>query len=296
MKIACLQYAPEVGQLHTNMAKANVLIDDAIGAGRTAGLDWLLLPELALTGYNFASLEAIAPFLEPTAAGASTKWAIDVATRLRCHVTVGYPEQAADGHRYNATVTVSPAGEVLANYRKTFLYYTDETWAHEGDRHFFSGNLGALGPVSMGICMDINPHKFLAPWDAYEFARAALAAESPVVVLNMAWLTRLTPDELMLQRADSDNETLAYWLERFYPLINDGCADRPPVVLVIANRCGVEAGAVYAGTSTIMKIERGEVRIYDILGRAEESLLVVDLDQLPKFVVTNNREQDKANP
>ncbi|KKY20573.1 putative protein n-terminal asparagine amidohydrolase [Diplodia seriata] len=296
MKIACLQYAPEVGQLHTNMAKANVLIDDAIGAGRTAGLDWLLLPELALTGYNFASLEAIAPFLEPTAAGASTKWAVDVATRLRCHVTVGYPEQAADGHRYNATVTVSPAGEVLANYRKTFLYYTDETWAHEGDRQFFSGNLGALGPVSMGICMDINPHKFLAPWEAYEFARAAQAAESPIVVLNMAWLTRLTPDELMLQRADSDNETLAYWLERFYPLINDSGADRPPVVLVIANRCGVEAGAVYAGTSTIMKIERGEVRIYDILGRAEESLLVVDLDQLPKFVVTNNREQDKSNP
>lgn len=149
MKIACLQFSPEVGQLRTNIAKANALIDDAVAAQRTANLDWLLLPELALTGYNFPSLEAIGPFLEPTAAGASTKWAIEVAQRLRCHVTVGYPEAASDGRRFNSAVTVSPAGEVLANYRKTFLYYTDETWAHEGDERFFSGPLGALGHVSM---------------------------------------------------------------------------------------------------------------------------------------------------
>ncbi|OJD38823.1 carbon-nitrogen hydrolase [Diplodia corticola] len=292
MKIGCLQYAPEVGQLHTNMAKANVLIDDAIGDGRTAGLDWLLLPELALTGYNFASLEAIAPFLEPTAAGASTKWAVDVATRLRCHVTVGYPEQAADGRRYNSTVTVSPAGAVLANYRKTFLYYTDETWAHEGDRQFFSGNLGTLGRVSMGICMDINPQKFLAPWDAYEFARAALQADSPIIALNMAWLTRQTADEVAAQRADPDGETLAYWLERFFPLI-DAASRRPPIILVMANRCGVEGGAVYAGTSTVMKVERGEVpvRIFDILGQGEENLLVADLNEAPKWSVTTRSER-----
>lgn len=149
MKVACLQFSPDVGSLHTNITKANILLDDAIGANRTANLDWLLLPELALTGYNFPSLEAIAPFLEPTAAGPSTKWAIDAAQRLHCHVTVGYPEVSADGRRFNSTVTVSPTGEVLANYRKTFLYYTDETWAHEGDRRFFSGTLGSLGPVSM---------------------------------------------------------------------------------------------------------------------------------------------------
>lgn len=296
MKVACLQFAPEVGQLHTNMAKANVLIDDAIGEGRTVGLDWLLLPELALTGYNFPSLDAIAPFLEPTAAGPSTKWAVDVATRLRCHVTVGYPEAAADGRRYNSTVTVSPAGDVLANYRKAFLYYTDETWAHEGDRGFFSGTLGTLGQVSMGICMDINPHRFLAPWDAYEFARAALAANSPIVALNMAWLTRLTPEELAEQSAEPDNETIAYWLERFHPLadFSNRPESAPPVVLILANRCGVEGGAVYAGTSTVVKLDRGSTQIYEILGRGEENLLVVDLNNAPKYAVYTKR--GSANP
>ncbi|EOD46436.1 putative protein n-terminal asparagine amidohydrolase protein [Neofusicoccum parvum UCRNP2] len=279
------------------MAKANVLIDDAIAAGRTANLDWLLLPELALTGYNFPSLDAIAPFLEPTAAGTSTKWAVDVARRLHCHVTVGYPEASGDGRRFNSTVTVSPAGEVLANYRKTFLYYTDETWAHEGDRRFFSGNLGTLGPVSMGICMDINPHKFLAPWDAYEFAHSCLAAQSPIVALSMAWLTRQSPEELAAAPQDADAETLAYWLERFYPLLDlkTRPSDAPPVIVIMANRCGTEGGVAYAGTSTVMKIERGRTQIFEILGKGEEKLLVVDLNEPPKFAVTTG-SQAPANP
>lgn len=52
---------------------------------------------------------------------------------------------------YNSTVTVSREGQAIANYRKSFLYYTDETWAHEGTG-FFSGKIDGLGKVAMGIC------------------------------------------------------------------------------------------------------------------------------------------------
>ncbi len=55
--------------------------------------------------------------------------------------------------RYNSVVLVSPTGEVLVNYRKSFLYYTDETWAEEGKQGFFAGTLPRLGQVAMGICM-----------------------------------------------------------------------------------------------------------------------------------------------
>ncbi|KAK5185141.1 hypothetical protein LTR16_009880, partial [Cryomyces antarcticus] len=82
--------------------------------------------------YNFPSLEAIIPFLEPTAAGPTTQWAQATARRFKCHVTVGYPETTGE-HYYNSAVTVSPAGLVIANYRKSFLYYTDMIWADEGD-------------------------------------------------------------------------------------------------------------------------------------------------------------------
>ena len=43
-------------------------------------------------------------------------------------------------------------GETIANYRKSFLYYTDETWALEGADGFYDGEIKGLGNVAMGIC------------------------------------------------------------------------------------------------------------------------------------------------
>lgn len=53
---------------------------------------------------------------------------------------------------YNSAITVNPEGETIANYRKTFLYYTDETWALEGQDGFYGGEIDGLGKVAMGIC------------------------------------------------------------------------------------------------------------------------------------------------
>lgn len=72
-------------------------------------------------------------------------------------MTVGYPEEAksttesAPPNYYNSAVTVSPSEEIIVNYRKSFLYYTDETWAAEGPG-FYSGEIANLGNISMGIC------------------------------------------------------------------------------------------------------------------------------------------------
>lgn len=72
-------------------------------------------------------------------------------------MAVGYPErdgpqtEASEPERYNALVVVDRNGQKLANYRKSFLYYTDETWAAEG-QGFYGGKLGGLGQVAMGIC------------------------------------------------------------------------------------------------------------------------------------------------
>lgn len=112
------------------------------------------LTSLLLPGYNFPSIQAITPYLEPTTSGASTAWAIKTALRLQCHVSVGYPEitSGSSPARYNSAVLVSPKGKVLVNYRKSFLYYTDETWADEGKEGFFTGDVEDLGSVAMGIC------------------------------------------------------------------------------------------------------------------------------------------------
>lgn len=289
MKIACLQFAPEVGQFDRNMKRA----DDVIAISNLPpNLDWLVLPELAFTGYNFQSLTSIAPFLEPTAAGPSTSWAIRTAARFSCTVTVGYPEITRPSNpneppqHFNSTVTVSPTGQILANYRKTFLYYTDETWASEGPSKFFSGQLGTLGNVTLGICMDINPYRFLASWTDYEFANTALAANSPIVCVSMAWISRLEPDELVQNCYEPDTTTLAYWVERFQPLVERAGRDgKGPVIVVLANRSGMEGEVCYAGSSTVLRIEGGGVSLYETAGRAEERCLVVDLNERPRFMV-----------
>jgi protein N-terminal amidase len=251
-------------------------------------------------------------------------------------VTVGYPETAAppgsdsDGPYYNSTVTVSPSGEILANVRKHFLYYTDETWANEGVNTslapppsnpsaeptpgpaaralpsddsaanvvsppgFFSHDFGTpgLGSVSMGICMDINNYRFLAPFNAYEFANHVLESNTSLTVLSMAWLTHLLPQQLTETSSTPDESTVAYWVERFHPL--KGAADREEreYTVVIANRCGTEDGergaVCYAGSSTVIRFVPGErVEIFDVCGKATEELMVVDLGKhaRPKFAL-----------
>ncbi|THX90653.1 carbon-nitrogen hydrolase [Aureobasidium pullulans] len=295
MRIGCLQFAPKLGQVEENIRKADSLLEDT----SASELDLLVLPEMAFSGYNFSNLEAITPFLEPSGTGSSSQWAKRTAARLNCTVAVGYPELTADGKRYNTVISISPDGTTAASYRKTFLYYTDETWALEGDTGFYNGELGALGQACMGICMDINPKKFEAPWSAYEFATHCVDAKTPLVVLSMAWLTRLLPQQLQETAMQPDLETLSYWLERFMPVVQS--QREGGTVVVMANRCGTEPGAVagvsqgvddegqevvgYAGTSCVLMVDQGEVKIFDILGKAEERLLKIDTTEPPQFAL-----------
>jgi len=53
------------------------------------------------------------------------------------------------------------------------------------------------------------------------------------------------------------------------------------IIVVLANRCGSEEEATYAGTSAVLGIQGGEVKVYGILGRSENELLVVDTNKRP---------------
>lgn len=75
-------------------------------------------------------------------------------------------------------------------------------------------------------------------------------------------------------------ETLAYWVARLEPLIR--CEDDGEIIIVLANRTGVEGDAVYSGTSAVLGIQSGEVKLYGVLGRGERELLVVDTSKRPQ--------------
>ena len=387
MRIATLQLKPRLGDIQSNIRRA----DDLLAAhfeSDPGPIDLLVLSELALTGYNFPSFEAIRPHLEPTGRGSSSIWAKKTAAKYKCIISVGYPElkrdsveaevelkindqnagNADDTHgksltngaisppgqeeqpngqptspprqlqeqeerptAYNSTITVSPAGAILAHYRKTHLYYTDETWAKEGPAGFTTTDLvfpsrdnvqgecqpsktiavelnGTLFPplsqapetklqngdeksrigrkrIAWGICMDLNPHRFVAPWDAYEFCSAAIASAADTIVVSTAWLTSLSPLQLAEEPESPDWDTFTYWINRLLPLVRDG--ERETLV-VCANRCGEEPGANpigqgedgvrYAGSSWIGVVGKGKVSVWGIMGRAEEGVLVADVE------------------
>jgi protein N-terminal amidase len=312
MKVATLQLDSKIRNVKHNIATADAILSSS---PPPSDLDLLVLPELAFTGYNYPSYESIKPSLEPTTAGVTTQWAISTAKRLGCHVIAGYPEISTDldatentstndssiepsYKRYNSTVTVSPTGEILANYRKSFLYYTDESWAAEGPTGFFCDTLGSLGKVGLGICMDINPYQFEAPWDKFEFATNIVDQGAKLVVMSMAWLTSLPVDEMKLLPGQPALETVSYWLQRFSPLLEASRASGEDITVVFCNRVGNEknetselvtkTGQViplgesvsYAGSSCVMRFSGGEVSILDMMGKGEEGLLVIDTNEV----------------
>lgn len=329
MKIAILQFNPKLGAVEANIRHADSLLSKC-----TANIELLVLPEMSFSGYNFPSLAAITPYLEPTTDGITTQWAIKTARERQCHVVVGYPEKTSSSNpttpngnstpNYNSIVTISPEGHILANYRKSFLYYTDETWATEGfpstpsRKPFYTSHLPGLGPVGQGICMDINPYRFETPWTDYEFATRMLAAECRMVIVSMAWLTRLTPEDTEATAPHTpDMETVAYWLERFWPFVDSQPTE--PIVVVLANRCGSEGGGkgfvkmehgesiemgdrvAYAGSSCVMRFQGGSVKLWErmdggkkgevgMLGKGEETVLVVDTGVQASYLLQQKKK------
>ncbi|KAF7552395.1 hypothetical protein G7Z17_g4359 [Cylindrodendrum hubeiense] len=282
MRIACLQFAPQVGDVENNLNRA----DSVLSKANPEDLDLLVLPELAFSGYNFKSLQDIAPFLEHSGSGITSLWARTMALRYNCTVTVGYPEKVDVAPKwltgpeyYNSAIVVNGDGETIANYRKNFLYYTDETWAMEGDSGFYDGCIPGLGNTSIGICMDINPYKFEAPWNAFEFAFHVLEVESNLVIISMAWMTKEEPRHFTRMPNEPDMDTLTYWVTRLEPLIRSDNQDE--IIVVFCNRSGNEDDVLYAGTSAVVGIHDGEVKVYGILGRGEKELLVVDTNSTP---------------
>ncbi|KAM0558581.1 hypothetical protein ACHAPJ_004776 [Fusarium lateritium] len=95
----------------------------------------------------------------------------------------------------------------------------------------------------------------------------------------MAWMTREEPRKFTRMPNEPDMETLTYWVTRLEPLIRQDT--REEIIVVFCNRCGNEDDVLYAGTSAVVGVLDGEVKVYGLLGRGEKELLVVDTNEKP---------------
>ena len=125
--------------------------------------------------------------------------------------------------------------------------------------------------------MDLNPYKFLAPFDKYEFANHIIDSGAELVVLPMAWLTVQSAHSLIENAQVPEADTLAYWVQRLQPLTDKGHKFGREITVVINNRVGTEGECSFAGTSVVLGISKGNVKVYGCLGRATEDLLIADV-------------------
>lgn len=237
LKIACVQINPNIGQIESNIKKVHQIL------ARIQRADIVMLPEFAITGYNFLSKQAIEPYLELTTSGRSTQLAKEILNKFECFTMIGYPEKdkEEDYKIYNSAVLTAPNGNVLYNYRKTFLYDTDVSFGclENPDKEFSPLHLvldkeyylnkqpNAEYPTvatNIGICMDINPYQFTAPFNKFEMSLACFANRAKLVLCPMAWLSTKSPSisdmgnktrqsEIYKLRFFSHDDTPAYNLE-----------------------------------------------------------------------------------
>ncbi|KAJ3000452.1 Carbon-nitrogen hydrolase [Globomyces sp. JEL0801] len=263
MRITLIQNSPIRSQIQTNINSVNELIKHLI----PNSTDLILLPELCFTGYVFKSKDSIQSVLNSDNE-LSSRWAKDTAIRLNCFIQYGHPRITESGSMYNSISLINPDGTINLTYDKHFLFEVDEHWAEPGES-FLSRNIPRLGgQVGFGICMDVNPYKFTAPFEDFEFGNFHLTNQSKLVLLSMAWLkpTKETPEKITL-------DMMNYWALRLSPLIKS--AD--PVTVCICNRIGEEDDVVFGGSSCILRFDNGKVFSLGSLSFNETGVLQVEV-------------------
>jgi adenosylcobinamide amidohydrolase/predicted amidohydrolase len=147
LRIALLHLDAVPGDVAGNRARIEAGIKEAIGHGA----DWVMTPELAETGYNFASRIGtgwIAPFPD---AWISTLAAI--ARDNRVALFVGFAERdGKTGKFHNSVAVIDRAGVIQGAYRKQRVHGGAESWSTPGigGAPFMVDGI----PVGVLICAD----------------------------------------------------------------------------------------------------------------------------------------------
>lgn len=218
LRVALFQLNPQIGKLDQTIERSWRLVNNLkwkLDTQKHTIIKYpqlIVFPEFALTGYSFHSTNDINPYITTTENSKSFKFAQRVSNLFNCYTILGYPEEHISNETtnwYNSAMVVDPQGELIFNYRKSFLYDTEYEWdCKENPNGFqkfpltFEKCATTLdSPIadtstpqditlnaSIGICMDLNPYKFEAPFNKFEFASFNLENDIDLIICPMAWL------------------------------------------------------------------------------------------------------------
>mgnify|MGYP000553008953 FL=1 len=127
LRLALLHLDPTPGEIAANRAQIEAGIREAV----RQGADWVITPELAETGYNFAKrigTDWIAPFPDT--------WMSTLAAIARDNkvaLFVGFAERDARHHTlHNSVAVIDRTGKILGAYRKQRVHGGAESWSVAG--------------------------------------------------------------------------------------------------------------------------------------------------------------------
>ena len=118
MKLALYQGSGTASDVLANLA----LLAHVAEKAANQGADFLVLPELFLTGYNIS--DDAWRLAEPKD-GPSIRQTAKIALDCKIAILLGYSE-VSEGHFYNSAVLIDRDGHVVANYRKVHLFGPEE--------------------------------------------------------------------------------------------------------------------------------------------------------------------------
>lgn len=147
-RIALLHLAPRPAALDANTA----LVLRGLEQAAASGAQWVITPELSLTGYEFAGRLG-SDWIQPADLDPWVSRLRQAAARLGVTLFLGHPERDRDtGDCHNAVMVIGPDGLVWGAHRKLAVIPGAEDWSRRGTM----GTTVAVGPVRVGllVCAD----------------------------------------------------------------------------------------------------------------------------------------------
>lgn len=221
VRVAAAQLELRVGDKAANVHKALEALRRAVDEK----VDLLVLPELGNSGYIFNSRAEAFSLSEPIPDGPTCRAYLEAIRGTGLHVVAGICER--EGSRlYNSAAFLGPEG-FIGKYRKLHLWNEEKLF-------FEPGNLGLplfhlpFGRVGILICYDA--------WFP-EVVRILKLQGADIICDPTCW-------DLMPGLVDESNNLM--------PPMHMGQAHTNNVFMICADRCGVERGCTFAGSSCVV--------------------------------------------
>lgn len=255
MKIAMGQMLVVGGEVQHNLSRAVDMVADAA----SQGCDVIVLPECMDFGWTNASARARAQQLP----GPISQTLASAAQKNRIHIVAGLTERSGE-RLYNASVLISPTGEILLKHRKIAeLPFAQELYS-TGDR--LSAGETSFGTAAIPVCADLLP-------DSIALGHALGHIGARVILSPCAWAVE----------ADYDNVANPYgenWRNSYMEL-----ARRWEMTVVGVSNVGWISGGEWKGRRCIgcsLAVgDGGRVLAQGPFGENAEALLMFDIPPDP---------------